>query len=116
MKKTKTLALLSSLALGMMLASCGGGTQPDTPKGSGEGTPSTSAAISSQQEKIKITAADNKTTLIIGETVKLTPSVEGATFASGDAKVATVDPTTGVVTAVAQQPSVRPRTDIKKAH
>ncbi|MCR5513874.1 MAG: Ig-like domain-containing protein [Bacilli bacterium] len=100
MKKTKTLALLSSLALGMMLASCGGGTQPDAPKSSEEGTPSTSAAISSQQEKIKITAEGNKTTLIIGETVKLTSSVEGVTFASSDAKIVTVDPTTGVVTAV----------------
>ena len=67
---------------------------------SGNNQPSTSA----QLEKITITAEGNKKTLIKGdtaETVKLTASVEGVTWASSKQDVATVD-ANGLVTAVGE--------------
>lgn len=51
------------------------------------------------QEKITITAADSKTSLILGQTVQLTASVEGVTWESSKADVATVSET-GLVTSV----------------
>ena len=50
-------------------------------------------------EKITVTAAENKTQLLVAETVKLTASKEGVTWKSSDETVATVDQT-GLVTAV----------------
>ena len=50
-------------------------------------------------ETITITAADNKTTLVMEETVKLTASKEGVTWTSSDNNVATVN-NEGLVTAV----------------
>ena len=50
-------------------------------------------------EKINITAADSKTNLILGETVQLTSSVEGVTWTSEDATVASVSET-GLVTSL----------------
>ena len=100
MKKIKALTLLSSLALTMALASCGGPTTTSA-GGSGDAASATSAkSESSAQEQIKLTAAGNKTTLTIGDTVEISSSVTGVTYASGDAKVATVDASTGLVTAV----------------
>ena len=55
MKKIKALTLLSSLALTMCLASCGGGTTNSAESKAGESTPAgsqTSTASSSQLEKI----------------------------------------------------------------
>lgn len=50
-------------------------------------------------EKINITAADSKTNLILGQTVQLTASVEGVTWASEDITVATVNDS-GLVTSL----------------
>lgn len=96
MKKTKIFLplLAAGLVLGMGLAACN-----NTPGQSG-GDQSSQAPASSVLPKITVTAAEGKKTLIIGETVQLTADVEGVTWESGDAKVATVD-TTGKVTAVA---------------
>ena len=54
-----------------------------------------------QQEKIVVKTADNKTsaTVILGKTLQLTASVEGATWSSGDETIATVN-TAGLVTSV----------------
>ena len=57
-----------------------------------------SISIKDELEKITITAADNKTTLVMEETVQLTASQQGVTWASSDEKVATVN--NGLVTAV----------------
>ena len=102
MKKIKALTLLSSLALTMCLASCGGGTTNSAESKAGESTPAgsqTSTASSSQLEKIELTTTGSKT-IHIGETLQITSSVQGVTYKSSDEKVATVDQT-GKVTAVA---------------
>ncbi len=54
-----------------------------------------------QQEKIVVKTADNKTsaTVILGKTLQLTASVEGATWSSGDETIATVN-SAGLVTSV----------------
>ena len=51
------------------------------------------------QEKITITAQDGKKDLILGETVQLTPSVQGVAWESSKTDVATVD-ANGLVTSV----------------
>ena len=101
MKKIKALTLLSSLALTMCLASCGGNggaskADESTPAGS-----QTSTASSSQLEKIELTTEGSKT-IHVGETLQIKSSVEGVTYKSSDEKVATVDQT-GKVTATAQR-------------
>lgn len=95
MKKTKIFVplLAAGLVLGMGLAACN-----NTPANSGGDQSQTPS--SSVQQKITVTAAEGKKTLIIGETVQLSADVEGVTWESGDVKVATVD-ATGKVTAVA---------------
>ena len=55
---------------------------------------------SQAQPKINITAADGKKTLEIGETVQLSSDVEGVTWSTSNAEVATVSDA-GLVTAVA---------------
>ena len=67
------------------VASCGGNS----------GSPS-----SVKLERISITAAESKTTLVIGETVQLTASVEGVTWSSENTDYATVSES-GLVTAAA---------------
>ena len=96
MKKTKIFLplLAAGLVLGMGLAACN-----NAPASSG-GDKSSQAPSSSALPKITVTAAEGKKTLIIGETVQLSADVEGVTWESSDAKIATVDPT-GKVTAVA---------------
>ncbi|MBR3675167.1 MAG: Ig-like domain-containing protein, partial [Bacilli bacterium] len=99
MKKIKALTLLSSFALTMCLASCGGNTG-NSAAGSQESTPAgsqTSTASSSQLEKIELTTEGSKT-LHVGETLQINSSVEGVTYKSSNEKVATVDQT-GKVTA-----------------
>ena len=99
MKKIKALTLLSSLALTMCLASCGGNGNGGASKAD-ESTPAgsqTSTASSSQLEKIELTTEGSKT-LHVGETLQIKSSVEGVTYKSSDEKVATVDQT-GKVTA-----------------
>lgn len=96
MKKTKFfLPLLAvGLALGMGLTAC---NKPAEQSGN---QPSSQAQQSSAQQKIKVTAAGDKKTLLVGETVQLTADVEGVKWESSDAKIASVDDK-GLVTAVA---------------
>ena len=71
-----------------------------TPASSGNGQKSSNQVSStSALPAIKVTAADNKKTLEVDETVKLTADVEGVTWESSNAAVATVDQE-GNVTAV----------------
>ena len=50
-------------------------------------------------QNIAVSAKDNKTTLVMGETVELSADQQGVTWATSDEKIATVDQT-GKVTAV----------------
>ena len=77
------LALLVSFGL----AACGGNG------GEGGGKESQQQQTSGKQEKIAITAAENKTKLILGESVQLTASVDGVTWSSADETIATVSAT-----------------------
>ena len=70
-----------------------------TIKASKEGYKDGTLAITVDLETIKVTAADNKTTLVMGESVQLSSSQAGVAWSSSDEKIATVDQT-GKVTAV----------------
>ncbi len=59
-----------------------------------------SASSQTVQQSIKITAADSKTKLILGETVQLTASVDGVKWSSSDLNVATISEK-GLVTSLA---------------
>ena len=103
MKKRKL--ILPSIALAVMaafgLAACGGSTPAQQSSG-GENSQSQPAGSESGEVslgEIAITAAGNKTDLLVGETVQLTASVEGVTWKSRATTVATVDDK-GLVTAV----------------
>ena len=102
MKKKNLLLPLTTIALAltMGLAACTGG-QGGESKG-GDDSQATSVQPSSQkQEKISITAADNKTSLYLDETVQLTADKDGVTWASKKEDVATVS-ASGLVTAVGE--------------
>ena len=94
MKKSKILLPLALLGLVFGVAACNGGEK----KEGGEDTP-TSQVTPGKEEKITITAKDDKKTLILGETVQLTASVDGVTWESKKPEVATVD-ANGLVTSV----------------
>ena len=93
MKIKKALGTLAVL-LALTVTGCGKSTETKSTSGSKPKTQSTSALPS-----ISITAAGSKSSIEIGETLQLTPSVEGVTWESSNAAVATVDQT-GLVTAV----------------
>ena len=99
MKKKNLLLPLTTIALAltMGLAACTGG------QGGSQGGESQAESQQSQgqQEKITIQAADGKTTLLLGQTVQLTASVEGVTWSSKKEDVATVS-ASGLVTAVGE--------------
>ena len=87
MKRTKTffqMAVFSALVC-FGVAACNSGNNQNS--------------NSAQQEKITISAADNKKTLTLGESVQLTASVDGVTWASSKTDVATVS-NGGLVTSV----------------
>ena len=88
MKRKSFLFPVAALALlvSFGLAACGGGGG----EGGGE---SKTQQNSAKQEKISITAAENKTKLILGESVQLTASVDGVTWSSTDEAIATVSAT-----------------------
>ena len=93
MKKTKLFLPLALVGLifGGLVACQNGGNNGST------NAPTTSAAA---KEKITVSAAGDKTTLKIEETVKLSADKDGVTWSSSDEKVATVA-ADGTVTAVA---------------
>ena len=88
-------ALLLSLGLSACNNDNGGNNESKEP----EQQESTPADTSKQQEKITVTAAGDKKTLKLHETVQLTASVDGVTWKTNDEKVVTVDGN-GLVTAV----------------
>ena len=94
MKKSKFILPITAFALLLSfgLAACGGNNG-----GQGGGGSNQSQAA---QEKITITAAEEKTKLILGETVQLTASVPGVTWSSSKEDVATID-ANGLVTSKA---------------
>ena len=94
MKLKKVFGALAVL-LALTAVACNGASG-----GNASGSSRKPTQSSSQLPAITITAADNKTTLNIGETVQLTPSVDGVTWESGNTKVATVE--NGLVTAIAK--------------
>ena len=95
MKMKKGLGALAIL-LALTVVACN-----STPAASASNAPKSSntPASTSTLPSIKVTAADNKKTLEVNETVKLTADVEGVTWETSAAAVATVDGE-GLVTAV----------------
>ena len=92
MKKSRLFLPLTALALlfSFGLASCGGG---------GSGEESQQQQSSGAEEKITITAEGGKNKLIKGESVQLTASVAGVTWASDKTDIATVSES-GLVQAI----------------
>jgi len=93
--KMKKVFSACALLLALTVVACSGGSK-EPAKSSSSNAP---ASTTSQQQKIKITAADNKKEIEIAGTVNLTADVEGVTWETSDAKIATVN--NGVVTGVA---------------
>ena len=98
MKKTKL--FLPVMAVGLLLSM--GLSACNQPANNGGGDKSTNSQQSTQstpqKEKITVTAAGDKKQLQLNETVQLTASVEGVTWETSDATIATVN--NGLVTAV----------------
>lgn len=100
MKKTKL--FLPAMALGLLLsfglAACNNTQASSNAGGQSSQQPSASSTV---QQKINVTAAGDKKSLQLNETVQLTADVgnEGVTWASSDTTVATVN-ASGLVTAV----------------
>ena len=90
MKRNKFILPVTAFALLLTfgLAACGN---------NGNGGGGSQQQSQAAQEKITITAAGEKTKLILGETVQLTASVPGVTWSSSKEDVATVD-ANGLVT------------------
>lgn len=95
MKFKKCLGALAVL-LALTTVACNGGGQPSE---SGNKPTSSAQQSTSALPAIKVTAAENKKTLEVDETVQLTADVEGVTWESSAVAVATVDDK-GLVTAV----------------
>ena len=95
MKFKKCLGALAIL-LALTTVACNGGGNPSA---SGNKPTSSAQQSTSALPAIKVTAADNKKTLEVDETVQLTSDVEGVTWETSAAAVATVDDK-GLVTAV----------------
>ena len=95
MKFKKCLGALAIL-LALTTVACNGGGQPSA---SGNKPTSSAQQSTSALPAIKVTAADDKKTLEVDETVQLTSDVEGVTWETSAAAVATVDDK-GLVTAV----------------
>ena len=96
MKFKKCLGALAILLALTTVACNGGGNSSAAPS---NGSKSNSQQSTSVLPSINVTAADNKKTLEVDETVKLTANVEGVTWESSAPAVATVDGE-GLVTAV----------------
>ena len=95
MKKTKF--FLPAMAIGLLLSM--GLTACNQNANSGQGSKTNSQQSSAAKEKITITAAGDKKTLALNETLQLTANVGDVTWETSAADVATVD-NTGKVTAV----------------
>ena len=94
--KKKIVLPFAALALMVGIAGCQGegGTSTD-------GGAASTSAPASKMEQIKITAADNVKSILVGGTLKLTADKEGVTWSSKNESIASVDSATGLVTAKA---------------
>ena len=91
MKKSKILLpMMAVLLFGMGLSACN--------KPADQSKPAVSS-VAPQKETIKVTAAGDKKSIVMEETLQLSASVEGVTWASDNTALATVD-ASGKVTAV----------------
>ena len=104
MKKGKIFLPFIAAALTFGLIACGSNNNDKTSEGSKSVQPTSQTSSVPQKQTIKVTAADNKTTLDIEGTVQLSAkvgdaAVEGVTWESSDATIASVDQT-GKVTGV----------------
>ena len=98
MKKKFILPLTAiAMLLGLVVTGC---TPASSGEGGGEGGGGGDPVEPPAQEEIKVTAAGNKTELMVGETVQLSANVEGVAWSSTISTVASVDKN-GLVTAVA---------------
>lgn len=89
MKKTRIFLPFLALTLTLGLAACNG----PKPTSGEQSQPKSSIPA---QPKIAVTAENNKTTLVLGESVQLKSDIEGVEWASADANIATVS-TSGLV-------------------
>lgn len=86
---------ICAMLLSVGLAAC----TSEKPVGSGSEEPPVTS--SSQQQKIKVTAADGKTTLYLGQTVQLTADQDDVSWTSAKPEIASVS-AGGLVTALAE--------------
>lgn len=94
--EAKDAEVASVSAAGLVTSLKVGSTQITANK---DGYKAGSITIKVDLQNITVTAKDNKTTLVMGESVELSADQQGVTWATSDANVATVDQT-GKVTAV----------------
>ena len=104
MKKSKVFLPFIALALTFGLVACGGEQASQASSGS-KANSANSQVSSVKKEAIKVSAADNKTTLEISETLQLSAKVgdvalEGVAWSSSNSEVASVDAASGLVTAL----------------
>ena len=88
MKKTKFFLPVALLGLACSLIACSG--QPSEESKQSQGGDTSQTSQQGTEEKIKITAADGKVRLFLGEKVQLSSSIDGASWSSSDEKIATV--------------------------
>ena len=105
MKKTKIFLPFMALALTFGLLACNsqGQSGGNSSSNKGSNTPTSSSSIPAKP-KISVSAADSKTTLELEDTVQLSAkegsnALEGISWASSDATIASVD-NAGLVTAI----------------
>lgn len=98
MKKTKFFLPVALLGLACSLIACSGQPSEESKQSQG-GDASQTTQQQGTEEKIKVTAAEGKVRLFLGETVQLTASVDGVSWSTSDDKIATVSDG-GLVTAV----------------
>ena len=109
MKKSKILLPLALLGLVFGMAACNSGGEQGGNQKEGEQQQSADAPIETdpaKQEKINITSADGKKSILFGETLQLTAKIgenvlEGVTWESAKPDIATVS-AAGLVTAVSK--------------
>ena len=104
MKKSKIFLPFVTLALVFGLVACGGNNEQSQAQSSGGNKTSQPSSSVPAKPKITIAAADNKTTLEIGDTVQLSAkdgdaALDGVTWTSGETTVASVSEA-GLVTAL----------------
>ena len=95
--KRRLLPVLAGIALlSMGIVSCGGSDVSNTTTGN---PTATTVSEPGEEEKIEITAADNKKEIQVGDTLQLSASVDGVAWSTKNTEVVSVS-ATGLVTAL----------------